>query len=129
MSLTAAALLLFGVLGAGTPLPVLVFGLAVLGLGFGLFSSPNTNAVMGSVGRRFYGVASATLGTMRLSGQMLSAGITMLIFSVFLGRSPIVPGLYPVFLSSVRVAFVFYSLLCTAGVFASLARGSRPSSA
>jgi EmrB/QacA subfamily drug resistance transporter len=126
MALTAAALLLFGFLGAGTPFPILVSGLAVLGLGFGLFSSPNTNAVMGSVDRRFYGVASATLGTMRLSGQMLSAGITMLIFSVFLGRSPIVPDLYSVFLSSVRVAFVFYSLLCTAGVFASLARGSRP---
>jgi EmrB/QacA subfamily drug resistance transporter len=125
MALTAAALLLFGFLGAGTPFPVLVTGLAVLGLGFGLFSSPNTNAVMGSVDKRFYGVASATLGTMRLSGQMLSAGITMLIFSVFLGRNPIVPDLYPLFLSSLRVAFVFYALLCTAGVFASFARGSR----
>jgi EmrB/QacA subfamily drug resistance transporter len=125
MALTAAALLLFAFLRTGTTFSVLVSGLALLGLGFGLFSSPNTNAVMGSVGSRFYGVASATLGTMRLSGQMMSAGITMLIFSVFLGRNPIVPDLYPVFLSSVRVAFAFYSLLCAAGVFASLARGSR----
>lgn len=126
MGLTAAALVLFGFLRAGTPFPVLIAGLAVLGLGFGLFSSPNTNSVMGSVDRRFYGVASATLGTMRLSGQMLSAGITILIFSLFLGSNPIVPDLYPVFLVSVRAAFVFYALLCTAGVFASLARGKRP---
>jgi EmrB/QacA subfamily drug resistance transporter len=125
MALTAAALLLFAFLRPGTTFSVLLFGLALLGLGFGLFSSPNMNAVMGSVDRRFFGVASATLGTMRLSGQMLSAGITMLIFSVFLGRNPIVPDLYPVFLSSVRVAFAFYALLCAAGVFASLARGSR----
>lgn len=125
MALTAAALLLFAFLRTSTTFYVLVSGLALLGLGFGLFSSPNTNAVMGSVDRRFYGVASATLGTMRLSGQMLSAGITMLIFSVFLGRNPVVPDLYPVFLSSVRVAFAFYSLLCAVGVFASLARGSR----
>jgi MFS family permease len=125
MSLTAAALLVFGFLRPGTPFPVLVAGLAVLGLGFGLFSSPNTNAVMGAVDNRSYGLASATLGTMRLSGQTLSAGLTMMLFSLFLGRSPIVPDLYPVFLAAVRSAFVLYALLCAIGVFASLARGKR----
>jgi EmrB/QacA subfamily drug resistance transporter len=125
MALTAAALLLFGFLRPDTSFSVLVGGLAVLGLGFGLFSSPNTNAVMGSVEMRFYGVASATLGTMRLSGQMMSAGVTMLIFSLYLGRSPIVPDLYPVFLVAVRAAFVLYALLCALGVFASLHRGNR----
>jgi EmrB/QacA subfamily drug resistance transporter len=129
MSLTAAALVLFGFLRPDTPFTVLVAGLAVLGLGFGLFSSPNTNAIMGSVDRRFYGVASATLGTMRLSGQMLSAGTTMMIFSLFLGRNPIVPEFYPAFLTSVRTAFVLYALLCTAGVFASMARGNRSAGA
>jgi EmrB/QacA subfamily drug resistance transporter len=125
MSLTAVALLVFGFLRPATPFALIVAGLAVLGVGFGLFSSPNTNAVMGAVDKRFYGVASATLGTMRLSGQMLSAGVTMMLFSLFLGRSPIVPDLYPVFLAAVRTAFVFYALLCSAGVFASLARGNR----
>ncbi len=125
MALTAAALLVFGFLGPATPIGLLVGGLAVLGLGFGLFSSPNTNAVMGSVDRRSYGVASATLGTMRLSGQMLSAGVTMIVFSLFLGRSPIVPDLHPVFLLAVRSAFILYALLCSLGVFASLARGRR----
>ena len=129
MGLTAASLLLFGFLRPGTSFPVIIGGLAVLGLGFGLFSSPNTNAVMGSVETRFYGVASATLGTMRLSGQMMSAGITMLIFSLFLGRNPIAPEFFPAFLVSVRVAFIFYAVLCTAGVFASLARGTRPAGA
>jgi hypothetical protein len=98
----------------------------VLGLGFGLFSSPNTNAVMGSVDKRAYGVASAALGTMRLSGQMMSAGVMMMLFSLFLGRNPIIPELYPVFLAAVRVAFIFYAALCALGVFASLARGNRP---
>ena len=125
MALTAASLFVLGFLRPATSFPVLVGGLAVLGLGFGLFSSPNTNAVMGAVEKRFYGVASATLGTMRLSGQMLSAGVTMLIFSLYLGRSPIVPDLYPVFLTAVRSAFVLYALLCGLGVFASMARGNR----
>ena len=62
---------------------------------------------------------------MRLSGQMMSAGVTMLIFSLYLGRSPIVPDLYPVFLTAVRSAFILYALLCALGVFASMARGNR----
>lgn len=46
----------------------------LMGLGFALFSSPNTNAIMGSVDKRFYGLASATLATMRVVGQMLQHG-------------------------------------------------------
>jgi hypothetical protein len=37
----------------------------ILGCGFALFSSPNTNAVMSSVERKFFGVASGSMGTMR----------------------------------------------------------------
>jgi hypothetical protein len=62
---------------------------------------------------------------MRLSGQMLSAGITMMIFALVMGRAAIQPSDYPQFLRSVRIAFVFYALLCLAGIFASLARGNR----
>ena len=75
MALSAAGLFLFSFLGPGTGFGFIVGSLVCLGLGFGLFSSPNTNAVMCSVERRHLGVASAALGTMRLTGQMLSAGI------------------------------------------------------
>jgi hypothetical protein len=88
--------------------------LVILGIGFGLFSSPNTNAVMSSVRKEVYGIATATLGTMRLTGQMLSMGIVMLIFSLNVGRIQITPEYYPQFLASMRMAFI---------VFASLARG------
>jgi EmrB/QacA subfamily drug resistance transporter len=125
MALSAAGLLLFSFLRTGTGFGFIVGSLVCLGLGFGLFSSPNTNAVMGSVEKRHLGIASAALGTMRLSGQMLSAGITMMIFALVMGRTPIQPSVYPQFLRSVRVAFVFYALLCGAGIFASLARGNR----
>ena len=100
--------------------------LVCLGLGFGLFSSPNTNAVMGAVERRHLGLASASLGTMRLTGQMMSAGTVMMIFALFMGRAPIAPSSFPLFLRSARVAFTFFAALCVAGVFASLARGDRP---
>jgi MFS family permease len=125
MALSAAGLLLFSFISAETGFGFIIGSLICLGLGFGLFSSPNTNAVMCSVEKRYLGVASAALGTMRLTGQMMSAGTTMMIFALFMGRVPIEPPLYPLFLTSARFAFAFFALLCVAGVFASLARGNR----
>ena len=125
MALSAAGLLLFSFLGDGTGFGYVIGSLVCLGLGFGLFSSPNTNAVMCAVEKRHLGIASAALGTMRLTGQMLSAGTVMMIFALVMGRSPVTPSVYPLFLRSARVAFVFFAALCVAGVFASLARGNR----
>jgi len=125
MALSAAGLVLFSFLRSATGFGFIIGSLVCLGLGFGLFSSPNTNAIMSSVEKRHLGIASAALGTMRLSGQMLSVGVTMMIFALVMGRAPIQPSVYPQFLRSVRIAFVFYALLCIAGVFASLARGNR----
>jgi EmrB/QacA subfamily drug resistance transporter len=127
MALSAAGLLLFSFLRADTSVFYIIASLACLGLGFGLFSSPNTNAVMSSVETRQLGLASASLGTMRLTGQMMSAGLTMMIFALVMGQARIEPGVFPLFLRSTHVGFVFFSALCVVGVFASLARGDHPS--
>jgi len=123
MALTAAGLFLLALLQENTTLEFVIADLIILGLGFGLFSSPNTNAVMSSVEKRFYGVASGTLGTMRLTGQMLSMGIAMLIFAVHIGHTQITPEYFPLLLRSTRSAFILFGILCSGGVFASLARG------
>jgi hypothetical protein len=95
----------------------------VVGFGFALFSSPNMNAIMSSVDKRFYGIASASVGTMRLLGQMLSMGIVTLTFSLFIGRAQITPSYYPMLIKSIRVAFTVSTCFCVAGVFFSLYRG------
>lgn len=123
MGLTAVGLALLALLTETTPLWYIVACLFVLGLGFGLFSSPNTNAIMSAVDRRYYGVASGMNGTMRLIGQMLSMGIATMVFSVMIGRVEITPPYYAAFVSSIRVAFALFMLLCLAGIGASLARG------
>ncbi|MEM2272432.1 MAG: MFS transporter, partial [Archaeoglobaceae archaeon] len=123
MALTAVSLFLFTSLSEQTTTGFITANLLLIGLGFGLFSSPNTNAVMSSVERRFYGVASATLATMRSVGQMLSMGIVTTVFAVYMGRVQITPEYYPVFLKSVNLAFIIFSALCFVGIFASLARG------
>ena len=97
--------------------------LVVLGLGFGFFSSPNTNAVMSSVEKSALGVASGMLGTMRLTGQMMSLAIALLLFALYIGRVQITPEYYPSFLTSMRTAFIISAVLCFAGIFASVARG------
>jgi hypothetical protein len=78
---------------------------------------------MSSVEKKFYGIASGILATMRLTGQMLSLGIVMLIFGVYIGKVQIMPEYYPLFLKSVKAAFAIFAVLCFGGIFASLARG------
>ena len=123
MALTTCGLFAFSFLGQATGIGLIVAILVLMGTGFALFSSPNTNAIMGSVERRFYGVASATVATMRSIGQMLSLGIVMVIFAVVIGRVEITPAQYVQFLHSVKIAFGIMTGLCLVGVFASLARG------
>jgi hypothetical protein len=100
-----------------------IISLMVLGLGFALFSSPNMNAIMSSVPKKYYGIASGSVGTMRVLGHVLSMGIATLVFALFIGRARITPDLYPALISSVKIAFVIFSCLCAAGIFFSLSRG------
>ena len=123
MALTALGLLMLVFLGQTTSYAYIVAALLLLGVGFGLFSSPNMNAIMSSAEKRLYGVASAIAATMRTLGQMLSLGITMLIFSVVIGRVQITPEHYTAFLTSTRIAFTIFAALCVVGIFASLTRG------
>jgi EmrB/QacA subfamily drug resistance transporter len=123
MALTTIGLALLTFLDNTTGLAFVLMSLIILGVGFGFFSSPNTNAVMGSVERKYYGVASGMLGTMRLLGQTFSLGMALLLFALFIGRVQITPEYYPLFLKSMRIAFVISSILCFAGIFASAVRG------
>ncbi len=123
MAFTTLGLLLFSFLNEDTSLGYIIASFIIIGFGFALFSSPNTNAVMSSVEKKFYGVASATLGTMRLTGQMLSTGIATLILTIYVGNVQIAPENYSLFLGSERTAFIVFGALCFAGIFASLARG------
>ena len=123
MALTSVGLFLLAALDEKTGLGFAVASLILLGFGFALFSSPNTNAVMRSVGNRFYGVASGTLSTMRVVGMVFSMGITTQVLSLYVGKVQITPEYFPAFLSGQRLGFTFFALLCVGGTLTSLARG------
>ena len=123
MAATMAGLVMLIFLQKETPLGYVIASLAIMGIGFGFFSSPNTNAAMSSVEKKFYGAASGMLGTMRLTGQMFSMGIIMLLFALYLGKVQITPEYHDIFMKCARMSFTVFAALCFAGIFASLARG------
>ncbi|MFI5144867.1 MAG: MFS transporter [Ignavibacteria bacterium] len=123
MMLLTIGLIVFIFLTPDTEYFLIVINLAVLGLGFALFSSPNTNAIMSAVERKYYGIASSTLALMRLIGQMFSMGIVIVIFSILIGKVEISPENRESFLHSMKIAFILFSILSFGGIFASLARG------
>ena len=123
MGISAVGLLMLVPLNASTSTLYLIVTLVVLGLGFGLFSSPNTNSIMGSVDKRFLGLASGTVGTMRLTGQMLSMGIAALIIQVYIGKDAIKPSNHQQFIWAIGAIFVVFAVLSVVGIWASLKRG------
>jgi EmrB/QacA subfamily drug resistance transporter len=123
MSITVIGLAGLVFITRNTPLYDIWFCLALLGIGFALFSSPNVNAVMSSVDEKFYGIASATLATMRMVGQMLSMGIAMLVFAWVIGNHGIDHESGALLIVSTKIIFAVLAAVCAAGVFSSLARG------
>jgi MFS family permease len=123
MALTTLGLILLALINQRTTLLFVISSLMVLGFGFALFSSPNMNAIMSAVDKKYYGIASGSVGTMRLLGQMLSMGIATLVIALYIGRVRITPDLYPLLISSIKVAFTISACLCAAGIFFSLYRG------
>ncbi len=123
MAIIAVGLIIISFLQATSPLWLIMILLFMFGIGYAFFSSPNTNAIMSSVEKKYYGLASGTVGTMRLVGQMLSMGIATLLFAIFIGSDKIAPSNYPDFMLSLKTAFQIFGFLCIIGIYFSLARG------
>lgn len=123
MAVTVIGLVLFIFITETSPISLIIGGQALLGFGFGLFTSPNTNAIMSSVENRLYGVAASTVATMRQVGMTLSMSIVTVLFAVYIGSTQMTSQNPDGFLQSFKVAFIIFACLCFAGIFASLARG------
>ena len=131
--ISAAFFSLFFLVGRIPPVN-LTAPLAVVGVGFGLFSAPNTNSVMGSVDRELSGMAAGTLGTMRFIGQLMSIALTGALLASSMSHSALL-GLFSgatttgstatdagAFLAGLRTIMAVSGVLSLAGVFTSLVR-------
>jgi len=122
MAITSVALIILCFLTDETSVTLIIAVLVIMGAGFSLFSSPNSNAIMSSVEKRQLGNASGMLGTMRNVGQTLSMAIALMLLALYMGQEKINPGNYPQLMNSMKSGFIVFAVLCFAGIFASLAR-------
>ena len=83
-------LLLLATLGAHPDPLQIAWRMALCGVGFGIFQSPNNRTMLSSAPRHRSGGASGMLGTARLTGQTLGAAIVALIFGVAPQHGPII---------------------------------------
>lgn len=119
MSIIVIGLLLMFFLTPATPIWFIIAISVVLGIGFGIFSSPNMNVIMGSVEKKYIGMASATTNTMRLTGQAFSMGITTMVISLCVGKARITTDVLPQFMKSIHITFIILAVLCCIGVYTS----------
>ena len=119
MALGTLSLILFSFLDSTTSIEFLFVAMILYGIGFGLFSPPNTNVIMGSVPPKDTSVASAAVATMRTVGQAMSMGILTLVFAFVMGDVPIIQQYYPLLIQSCQITCIVCVVLCIASVFAS----------
>jgi hypothetical protein len=106
--------------------------LVLIGLGMGLFMSPNSSAVLGSVPWQRIGTASGTLAQMRIDGQALGIALSA---AVVAARLPVhLADLEPVvgpataqaeaLILAAHDAFLLAALICSTGIAVSLLVGA-----
>lgn len=122
MLMTTASLLGFCFLTFNTYLLFIILNMLLLGTSFGIFSSPNTNAIMRSVPKELHSLASSTLGTMRLMGQLISMTIISIIFSYLIYNTPLIKADTYLILKSIKIIFLIFSILCFMGVILSISK-------
>ena len=126
MGISALGLIFFVFLELETPIILIILNLGLIGIGFALFFSPNTNAIMSAVDRSLYGVASSLMNYMRLIGQSISMATASLVMSIVMQDLAIGDaGYVGQLMVSIRVLFIIFAVLCALGVVASLVRGKR----
>jgi len=124
MLISSIGLFMLAFIDQQTSVYMIVSILIILGIGFGVFSSPNMNTIMSSVDKKQLGIASGTSSTMRVVGQMASMMITTLVFSLYFSGTHITETDNTLFTSSIRLLFTISGLICLAGVYFSNSRGN-----
>jgi MFS family permease len=122
MLLCTVSLVIFIFVNSDTALAMVIVSLLIIGVGFGLFSSPNTNAIMSLSTPEHYGITASFVSTMRTLGQNFSMCAITVIMNIYIGKTPLEDATIPQIESSMRTAFIFFSIVCAVGVFTSMNR-------
>ncbi len=124
MLILAGGLLLLSRLGPGSSFAYIALGLAVTGLGTGIFISPNSSALMGAAPRNRQGVASGIMATARNVGMVLGVGLAGAVFTTVLAHGQ-ASGLSTALFSAVSSAYMVACGVALLGALTSFVRGGR----
>jgi EmrB/QacA subfamily drug resistance transporter len=119
MAILGAGLFLLSRLDATSSTGAIIVGLAVVGLGTGIFISPNNSALMGAAPRERQGIAAGVLATARNVGMVLGVGLAGAVFTSVLARQAGAPD---ALFAAARASFVVAAVVAAVGTGTSLVR-------
>jgi EmrB/QacA subfamily drug resistance transporter len=124
--IVACGLLVLGLMNTQTSVTYIAFSLLLVGVGFGLFSTPNNNAIMGGVKRHEVGVASASMNLARTIGNLFGMSLVNLMVHFYIGDAQFTQEQNPALIQTVEMALnmslAFVVLACVMSAF----RGKSP---
>jgi len=124
LAILIAGVYSIGHIDADTSLWNITFRLVIIGVGMGVFMTPNTSSMMGSVGIRNLGIASGVIATTRTVGIAFGVGLAIAAFGYFQttyldnGSDTITA-----FVGSYQKVYRYIVFLLIPGLIFSLARG------
>ena len=120
MSIATVTLVILIFLDANTPIYLIVIAMVLQGIGMGLFTSPNTNAIMSSVPPKETPNASAAQSAMRTIGQTMSLGLLTLIFAWVMGSLKLSSQYAGMIVQASQLICLICTIICIIAIFASL---------
>ncbi len=117
MVLTAISLTILTFLGETTSFVIIVVALAILGSGYGLSAASSTEIAVEYVEKKFYGLSSASLNTMRVVGQLMGMGVTLAVLNIFIGNATLNPSNYTQFIAGAKIPFLIFAILCYVSIY------------
>ena len=120
MSIATITLLILIFLDVNTPLYLIVIAMILQGIGMGLFTTPNTNAIMSSVPPNETPNASAAQSAMRTMGQTISMGLLTLVFAWIMGNLKLSSQYAGLIVQSSQLVCIICTIICIIAIFASL---------
>ena len=124
MAVTCMALLLLGNLDQDATFFDIVVRMGMIGLGMGLFQSPNNSIVMGSVPKERLGIAGGMLAMIRNLGMVTGIAISGAVLTSGIQSNQAAGLVYEAaFLGGFHDAFMVAAVICSVGIITSLMRG------
>lgn len=115
---------LFAQLQIDSPATFIITCLVIVGIGVGIFNTPNSSAFMGSVDEKHRAVASSILATTRNIGMSFGVALSTTLFAFFESRYAYLGNDNVAFVSSYKIVIFVSMAVATVSLVASLVRGT-----